>query len=130
MNTTKFIALGIAAAITITSASAMASDDGKELFMKKCSSCHSVKPGEHKIGPSLAGVVGRKAGSTDFTHYKAMKGANFTWNEALIAEWIANQKKFIKNHADIVGGKRTAMSAHIRKAKDAAAIIGYLKNPM
>ena len=36
---------------------------GKALFQSTCSICHSVQPGQNKIGPTLFGVVGRKTGS-------------------------------------------------------------------
>ena len=36
---------------------------GKKVF-NKCKACHSIKPGKHKIGPSLHGVFGRVAGSS------------------------------------------------------------------
>lgn len=120
MKTTKLLALGLATIVAVASTSAMASsDDGEKLFKKKCQSCHSVKPGEHKIGPSLAGVVGKKAGSTDFSKYKALQGADLVWDDKNLDGWLENPKKFI--------GKNTAMTAKIKKAEDRAAIIEYLK---
>lgn len=35
---------------------------GKQVFMQ-CQACHSIEAGKNMIGPSLAAVVGRKAGS-------------------------------------------------------------------
>jgi len=119
MNTTKILALGVAAAIAVSSGSAMAAGKGAKLFKKKCGTCHTVKPGKHKIGPSLAGVIGRKAGSTDFKKYKALKGADFTWDEENISKWIANPKKFI--------GKPTAMTVKVKKEKERKEIIEFLK---
>jgi cytochrome c len=57
------IALAALAMLEIP-APAMAQGDpvaGKSLFAR-CAACHSVKPGENRMGPSLHGVVGRKAG--------------------------------------------------------------------
>jgi cytochrome c len=119
MRPTKILAISIAAIVAFSSASAMAKVNGEKLFKKKCGTCHSIEPGKHKVGPSLAGVIGRKAGSTDFTHYKALKGADFTWDEAKIGEWITNPRKYI--------GKPTAMTVKVKKAEDRAAIIDYLK---
>lgn len=128
MRTTKLLALGIAAAIAATSGSALAAADGEKLFAKKCGSCHTVEPGKHKLGPSLAGILGRTAGTAEgFTKYKAMDGASFTWDEALLDSWITDQKAFLKEHKDIVGGQKTAMSAKIKKEDERAAIIDYLK---
>jgi cytochrome c len=127
MKTTKLLAFGIAAAIAATSGAAMA-DGGEDLFKKKCGSCHSVEPGKHKIGPSLAGVMGRTAGTAEgYTKYKAMKGASFTWDDATMDAWITDQKSFLKDHKDVVGDQKTAMSAKIKKPEERAAIIEYLK---
>jgi len=129
MNKTKIIAFGIALAIAATSGTAMAAKSGKKLFKRKCATCHSVEPGVNKIGPSLAGVVGSKAGTAPgYTKYKAMKGATFTWDEEKISAWITNQKVFLKANKDIVGGQRTAMSAKIKRPKERAAIIKYLSS--
>ena len=39
-----------------------AEEDGDRLFRSSCGICHTVQPGQNRVGPSLAGVVGRKAG--------------------------------------------------------------------
>ena len=125
MKMTKMMAFGIAAAIAATTGTAIAGDAPKA--WKKCKSCHSIEPGKHKIGPSLAGVMGRQAGTAEgFTKYKAMKGASFTWDAEKMDAWITDQKKFLKANADIVGGPKTSMSAKIKKEKDRKAIIEYL----
>lgn len=98
---------------------ASASDDGAKLFKKKCGICHTVEPGKHKVGPSLAGVLGRQAGSTDFPKYKALSGADFAWDEERIDKWITDPKKFI--------GKSTSMTGKVRKEDDREAIIEFLK---
>lgn len=119
MHTTKLLALGIAAMVAISSGSAMAKSSGEKLFKKKCGTCHSMEPGKHKVGPSLAGVIGRKAGSTNFPKYKSLKNADFTWDLTSIDAWITNPKKFIK--------KPTAMTVKVKKEKDRKAIIDYLR---
>lgn len=119
MQKTKILAFGLAAAIAATSGTALAAKDGAKLFKRKCGTCHSIEPGKHKIGPSLAGVVGRKAGSTDFSKYKALKGADFTWDEETIDKWITDPKGFI--------GKPTAMTVKVKREKERDAIIDFLK---
>lgn len=118
MKATKFLTLGIAATLAALGQPALADVDGAKLFKKKCGACHSMEPGNHKVGPSLAGVIGRKAGSTGFPKYKALKGATFAWDVANIGAWITDPKKFI--------GKSTAMTVKIKKESDRAAIIAYL----
>jgi cytochrome c len=78
---------------------------GKELFQKKCSICHSVDAGVNKIGPSLHGVVGRKAGSLDgYTYSDAMKNANRTWDEATLSDYLTNPREKIPGIKMIFAG--------------------------
>ena len=127
MKSKMVLALGIAAAVAATSSTALAAD-GEKLFKKKCGTCHSIEPGKHKMGPSLAGIMGKQAGTVDgFTKYGAMAGATFTWDEDMMSAWITDQKKFIKDNADKLGGSKTSMSAKIKKEDDREAIIEYLK---
>ena len=92
---------------------------GKRAF-GACMSCHSVKPGATGIGPSLAGIVGKKAGTNDpkFSYSAAMKGAP-VWSEAQLDAFLADQK-------GTVPGNTMAM-APTRDAKKRADIIAYLK---
>lgn len=121
MKMNKLIALSLAAAVAATSTVAFA-DEGEDLFKKKCGTCHTLDA--HKIGPKLGGVVGRKAGSSDFDKYKALKGADLTWDEANLDAWISDSKTFAKEK---LGGASTAMSVKISKEDDRKAIIEYLK---
>jgi len=90
----------------------------QQLFQKKCGTCHSIKPGIHKIGPSLFNVIGRQAGSTDFTEYKALKGADFVWDKEKIAEWITDPKRYM--------GKPTAMTVKVKTEKNRNVLIEFL----
>jgi len=53
---------------------------GRQVF-RKCQVCHSLEPGKTLIGPSLAGVIGRKAGSLPGYDYSpAMRQADIVWD--------------------------------------------------
>ncbi len=122
MRKEKIVALALAAGMALASGSAWAAGDaakGKKVF-NKCKACHSIKAGKNKVGPSLAGVVGRKAGTAPgFKRYKGLKGSDITWDEASLDKWLANPKKFI--------GKRTSMGFKLKKAGQRADVIAYLK---
>ncbi|MCH8237141.1 MAG: c-type cytochrome [Proteobacteria bacterium] len=126
MRKEKFIALALAAGMALASGSALAAGDaakGKKIF-NKCKACHSIKAGKNKVGPSLAGVVGRKAGTAaGFKRYKGLKGADWTWDEALLDEYLTDPKKFAKART----GKKTSMVFKLKKAGQRADIIAYLK---
>ncbi len=128
MNKARFIAIGLATAMAFASSAAFADGDAKkgEKVFKKCKACHSTEAGEHKIGPSLAGVIGRKAGSVEgFTKYMALKDADFAWDDDNIAEWITDQKKFLKDKGLPT---KTTMKVAIKKEKDRENVIAYLKS--
>ena len=128
MKITKIIAVGTALAFALSAGSAMADTaKGEKLFKKKCSSCHTIEAGKHKSGPSLAGIVGKKAGTADgFKKYKAVKGADFTWTAENIDGWITDSKKYLKKNETMFTNKSTAMSVKIKKSEDRVAIIEYL----
>ena len=77
------------------------------------------KPGENKLGPSLAGVFGRKAGTEPgFSYSSALKGQNITWDEASLNEWLQGPGKFVKG---------TKMIYSVPDEKDRQDVVAYLK---
>jgi cytochrome c len=56
-------AIGASTAAILSKAEAAGNAAAGEQVFARCTVCHSPKAGENKIGPSLAGVVGRKSGS-------------------------------------------------------------------
>ena len=81
--------------------------------------CHSTKPGENKLGPSLAGVFGRKSGTEPgYSYSSAVKGLNVTWDETNLNEWLQGPSKFAKG---------TKMIYSVPDEKDRQDVIAYLK---
>jgi cytochrome c len=90
----------LVAAATLTSlAPAQAATNaaaGKKVFDLKCAICHATVAGKTIVGPSLFGVVGRKAGSLDgFPFSVAMKNAHRTWDEATLNAYLADPRQDI-----------------------------------
>ena len=100
MQTSAISALALTSALMLAPLTARAAGDasaGKMLFQQKCALCHSPEKGTNKIGPSLWGVVGRKAGSLDgYTYSDAMKNANSTWNESTLSDSLTNPRQEIQ----------------------------------
>jgi cytochrome c len=69
---------------------------GKILFQQRCQMCHTVAAGQpHGIGPSLAGVGGRKAASTAFTYSDALRKSGLTWDAATLDRFLAGPSKLV-----------------------------------
>src|SRR5262245_50566423 len=116
-------ALAVATAIgpMVVASSASAAGDataGQQVFAR-CAACHSTTPGENKIGPSLAGVFGRKSGSAPGYNYSpALKAASITWDEHTLDQFLANPA------ADVHG---TKMFINVPGAADRKNVISYLE---
>jgi cytochrome c len=60
----------------------------------QCVSCHAVKPGVNGVGPSLFGVIGRKAGTEPgYPYSAALKAWGKTLDEATLDEWLTAPMK-------------------------------------
>ena len=93
---------------------------GAQVF-QACMACHSVKPGEHMTGPSLAHVWNRKAGTAEgFSRYSdAMAHVNVIWNDGTLDKWLAKPDAFIP---------RTSMTfPGLKESRDRQDVIAYLK---
>jgi cytochrome c len=107
------------AGFVLASAPATAGDAerGKALY-HICSGCHSEKP--KAIGPSLIGVIGRKAGSLkDFIYSRPMRHAEIVWDEGNLRSFLQNPQSVVKGTLMGFGG--------LRNDAEADDVIAYLK---
>jgi cytochrome c len=108
----------LAALVSGVAPAAAPAVDGGALFRQRCQGCHSVTPGQTSpLAPNLAGVVGRKAGSTGFNYSPALKSANLVWSRANIDRFLAGPGKLVPG---------TRMVIFIPDPKQRAAIVDYL----
>jgi cytochrome c len=83
-----------------------------------CAACHTA--GAAAIGPSLAGVFGRKSGSAPgFGYSRAMKGADITWDDKSLAAFLADPQQ-------AVPGNRMPF-AGVSDVGEVAELVKYLK---
>ena len=111
----------LAALTLLTLASrALAQDAGEATFKRYCSVCHSVDAGVNKIGPSLHGIVGRKAGSVPgYSYTDANKNSGASWDEATLDTYLTDPRKFIPGTKMLFAG--------IKNEPDRKGLIAYLK---
>ena len=93
---------------------------GAQVF-RQCAACHSVAPGEHLTGPSLAHVAGHKAGTAQgFQRYSdALKRSGVTWDDATLDKWLASPEKLIPGNSMTFPG--------VREAQARQDLIAYLR---
>jgi cytochrome c len=94
---------------------------GEKRF-EECATCHTVERGLNNVGPSLNGVIGRKAGEiADFRYSPAMKKSGLTWTPQTLDTFIADpQKEVPGNRMPFAGmpdaGDRADLIAYLQKA--------------
>ena len=103
-----------------TAADAADVQEGAKAF-GACAACHSLQPGRHMTGPSLADLWERKAGTAaGFPRYsEALKSSGVTWNAETLDAWLADPRAFIPNNRMTFPG--------IADAKARADLIAYLQ---
>jgi len=94
--------------------------DGPTLFKQQCATCHTDNLTDPvRQGPSLYGIVGRRAGSVDGFHYSlGFAKADFVWDEARLDAWMTNPQQMLPG---------SVMAYRQAKPEIRAAIVAYLK---
>ena len=104
-------------ALSAGNAGAADAEHGKAVFAA-CAACHSDRP--DALGPSLKGVVGRKAAALeDFRYSAAMKRANLVWDENNLRDYIRDPQGKVKGNRMPYGG--------VTEPSDVDDLIAYLK---
>ncbi len=92
---------------------------GEKTFMQ-CASCHVVEPGVNRVGPSLAGIVGRAAGSIDGYNYtEANANSGITWTPEKMFQYLEDPRR-------VIPGTKMAF-AGLKDGQDRANVIAYLQ---
>ena len=96
---------------------------GNQFFQTSCALCHSdsLGPGNTvviKQGPTLVGVMGRKAGtSPHFGFSQALKDSGLVWNPETLDRYLTDPPTAVPG---------TSMSSTVPGASDRADVIAYL----
>lgn len=94
----------------------------QQLFNNACRTCHSIKQGDNRLGPKLYQIIGRKAGSLpDYNYSPGMKNAEFIWDEAKLARFIADPD-------EVVPGNKMLPYGGLASAEDRRKIVVFLSS--
>lgn len=89
-------------------------------FNNRCRTCHSIRPDDHRLGPSLHGIVGRKAGQSAFPAYsEAMRTSGIVWDAQIL-------DRFIEDPEAVVPGNNMQPYPGITDPGERKAIVEYL----
>lgn len=91
---------------------------GQQLFQTKCSACHALD--SDRVGPHLAGVVGRPVGSVPgFTYSSDLAGAKRAWSPEMIDQWLTAPARLFPETTMAFGG--------LRKVEERQAVLCFLQ---
>lgn len=94
---------------------------GEKLFAR-CKLCHSLTPDQHGIGPSLAGMINRKAGSAAGYNYSAaMRDSEFIWTAETLNTLLIGGPDFMPGNR-----MATLFPAGVQDPDERANVIAYL----
>lgn len=103
-----------------SAAASVASAGERPSAFAQCAACHAVEKGKHGVGPSLAGIMGTKAGAVEgYAFSDAMKASGVTWDEASLDTWLTNPAKMIPGTKMVYAG--------MADPADRKAVIDYIK---
>jgi cytochrome c len=75
--------------------------------------------GDHRLGPSLHGIVGQRAGAAEGYRYSsALRGGTVVWDAAALDAFLADPAGFLPGNGMIYVG--------MPSATDRAAVIAYM----
>ena len=92
---------------------------GRVVF-NQCMACHSLNAGQNGVGPSLHGLIGRKAGTApNFAYSPFMKRSGIVWDEASLKSYLPDPQ------AKVPGTKMTFIG--LKDPQQVEDVVAYLK---
>jgi cytochrome c len=116
----RTVIAGLLLAGSATAALAADPAAGEKIFKVQCGICHAVAAGENRIGPTLFGVVGRRAGSVPGFNYTAdHKKLGIIWDAATLDKYLANPRAMVPDTSMVYAG--------LKDDAERADLVAYLE---
>jgi cytochrome c2 len=106
-------------------------DAGRKLFVQRCQTCHGgTGPADSPIGPSLRGIVGKKAGSEPSgVHSRAAVESHIVWNRESLRRFLSAPPKQLPGtpmpEKELPG---TLMQASVSDPKELDDLLDFLES--
>lgn len=116
-----FFALACLTALFPLASPAAAQDAtaGDAVFKRVCSICHSPLPDKNMVGPSLFGVIGRKAGTVvGFRYSVPNRDSGITWDATTLGPYLTNPRAAVPGTTMVFSG--------LKEEKQRTDVIAYL----
>jgi cytochrome c len=118
----RWLTLALSVAVPTVALADGDAEAGAKVFVQ-CAPCHSLKDASHKIGPTLNGVIGRRAGTLPdykYSGFMVMFGEDgLVWNETELGQYLTNP-------AGKIPGTRMAFSG-LDRPEDVDNVIAYIR---
>ena len=119
--TRRLCALALVWALGVPALADEPASAGRRIFESRCASCHETAGSSAgTLGPGLAGIVGRKAGTgKSGVHSRAMVESGIVWSRGSL-------RRFLSDPAREVPG--TIMPVRVEDPKQLEDLLNYLES--
>jgi cytochrome c len=117
----SYVAVISAGAVLSSNAVWAADDDSNQVvFNNVCRTCHTTVSGDNRLGPNLAGLIGRKAGSVEgYGYSSAMKNSGVVWDAKTLDQFIADPD-------GVIPGNNMKPFSGLTNAEERGKIVAFL----
>jgi cytochrome c len=115
------LTLALASIVGAAAADEDQAQAGREVFERRCRNCHGgTVPADYPIGPSLAGIVGSRAGSNPTgMHSRPVMDSGIVWDRESLRRFLSNPQREIPG---------TLMAVRVTDPAELESLLDYLES--